>query len=96
MPLRLLLRFLNNQQVVEQLANTSIIRRFAQLTHYTYIRATVWGNQVLNKMAESTVKEPDQENQKDSGRLASFSRTFMENIQKEIEASQKGKKNPYD
>lgn len=51
------------------------------------------GNKMLNKMAENAAKEQSQGNQNASGRLASFSRTFMENIQKEIEASQKGRKN---
>lgn len=48
---------------------------------------------MLNKMADNAANQQSQGNQKVSGRLASFSRTFMENIQKEIEASQKGKKN---
>ncbi|KAJ7375418.1 hypothetical protein OS493_002182 [Desmophyllum pertusum] len=89
MPLRILLRFLANEQVVERLANSYPIRRLAQLTHYTYRRVTLWGNDALDKAVKSSeTKENVQQNPQASKRVVSFTRNFMRNIQSEIEKNQ--------
>lgn len=86
MPLRILLRYLANEQVVDRLANSYIIRRLAQLTHYNYRRITAWSNEWLDKLAkESHTKEQMEGKPRTTGRLVSFTRNFMQNIQKEIE-----------
>lgn len=91
MPLRMLLRFLANEHVVERLANSYPIRRLAQLTHYTYRRMTLWGNDTLDKAVKSSeAKENFQRYPQATGRLVSFTRTFIRNIQNEIEKSQQG------
>ncbi|XP_032241821.2 uncharacterized protein LOC5516128 [Nematostella vectensis] len=94
MNLRMLLRFLNDQHLVERLANTSVIRRFAQLTHYSYLRATSWGNKSLEKLSEAS-KTQEEGRASTTGRLVSFSKRFMENIQREIEGKASGGRGPY-
>lgn len=93
MPLRTLLRFLADEHVVERLANSYPIRRLAQLTHYTYRRLTLWGNDALDKAAKSNqAKEGSQGYHQATGRMVSFTRNFLRNIQKEIEKSQRGER----
>ncbi|XP_020620946.1 uncharacterized protein NCBP2-AS2 homolog [Orbicella faveolata] len=87
--LRFCTSFLANEQVVERLANTYPIRRLAQLTHYTYRRLTLWGNDALDKAVKSNeAQESIQKNPQVSKRLVSFTRNFVKNIQNEIENNQ--------
>ncbi|KAM7448030.1 hypothetical protein ABFA07_003931 [Porites harrisoni] len=91
MPLRMLLSYLANEQLVERLANSYPIRRLAQLTHYTYRRMTLWGNDALDKAVKSSeANENFQRYPQATGRLVSFTRNFLKNIQNEIEKSQQG------
>ncbi|KAL9967698.1 hypothetical protein ACROYT_G025985 [Oculina patagonica] len=87
MPLRTLLRFLANDQVVERLADSYPIRRMAQITHFMYRRLTLWGNDALDKAVKSNEAK---ENPQVSGRLVSFTRNFVRNLQNEIEKNQHG------
>lgn len=87
----MLLSYLANEQLVERLANSYPIRRLAQLTHYTYRRMTLWGNDALDKAVKSSeANESFQRYPQATGRLVSFTRNFLKNIQNEIEKSQQG------
>ncbi|RMX45519.1 hypothetical protein pdam_00008452 [Pocillopora damicornis] len=89
MPLRYLLSFLANEQVVERLANSYPIRRLAQLTHYTYRQVTLWGNDALDKAVKSReAPENVKKNSQMSNRVVSFSRNFFKNVQEEIDKIQ--------
>ncbi|XP_022787463.1 uncharacterized protein LOC111327518 [Stylophora pistillata] len=89
MPLRYLLTFLANKQVVDKLANSYPIRRLAQLTHYTYRQVTLWGTDALDKAVKSREAQANvQQSNQISNRVVSFSRNFFKNIQEEIEKIQ--------
>ena len=81
MSLKRLLRYLANDGIIEQLANTPVVRRGAQLTHYAYQR----GMKKLTDISEtgriSSGGKPTS--------LSSFTRTFARNLQKEIEKEMK-------
>lgn len=93
MPLRTLLRFLADEHLIERLANSYPIRRLAQLTHYTYRRLTLYGNDALDKAVKSNAaKQASESYPQAKGRLVSFTRNFWRNIQNEIEKSQRGQR----
>ncbi|XP_057293170.1 uncharacterized protein LOC130621836 [Hydractinia symbiolongicarpus] len=88
MPLRTLARFLANEELVGRLANSYVIRRLAELTHQTYIKATHAGQKSLDKF--TTTKEAQQQmhnrGQHSSSMMATrVLRRFLDNLRKEIE-----------
>lgn len=85
MPLARLLRYFANDEVVEKLANTPIIRRGAQLTHYAYQQ----GVKKLNEVTSVGQTSKNQATFDKPASLSSFIRTFARNLQKEIDKEMK-------
>jgi N-formylglutamate amidohydrolase len=71
MPLRILFRYLvNNQQLIDKLAESYPMRRAAQLGAYLFFRGQALRNETIEKLKESDAKN----------RLESFSKTFSDEL----------------
>ncbi|XP_071789193.1 protein NCBP2AS2 homolog [Asterias amurensis] len=98
MPLRFLLRYLaNNEQLIEKLAESRIMRRLAQMTAYSINKAQALSHEAIEKASESEVlkKMADGSTDQNDKAASSFSRTFarelrdgMKDIEKEIKKKQ--------
>ncbi|XP_046565119.1 protein NCBP2AS2 homolog [Haliotis rubra] len=97
MPLRALLRYLmQNEQVVQKLAESYPIRRAAQLTAYMLHRGREAGLQSLEKIQEADVVNKLQQEAKNSGqKFDNFRNTFTKELKEgmnEVKEEMKKKK----
>ncbi|XP_078001044.1 protein NCBP2AS2 homolog [Glandiceps talaboti] len=99
MVLRTILRYIaNHPQLVERLSETWVIRRLAQLTAYSYIKAKEIGedgvHKGVDKIRDSEIlRSLEDQPQDESDRLSSFTRTFAKEIREGMdELSQKMEK----
>ncbi|XP_022088541.1 uncharacterized protein NCBP2-AS2 homolog [Acanthaster planci] len=100
MPLRFLLRYLaNNEQLIEKLAESRVMRRIAQITAYSINKAQAMSHEAIEKASESEILKKmadDTRRREEKGtRLASFTQNFakelregMKDIEKEVKKKQ--------
>ncbi|KAK7092978.1 protein NCBP2AS2 homolog [Littorina saxatilis] len=83
MPLRVLLRYLmNNEQLTQKLAESYPVRRAAQLTAYVFHRGKELGEDGVEKLRQSDVVNRVQQEAQQSGQRASkFTSTFKRELQ---------------
>ncbi|XP_072019988.1 protein NCBP2AS2 homolog [Amphiura filiformis] len=83
MPLRSLLRYLvNNQQLVEKLADSRFMRRLAQVTVYGFNKAKEISHDAIEQASESETLKKFEQKQEDDSALGSFSKTFAKELRK--------------
>ncbi|XP_013781205.1 uncharacterized protein NCBP2-AS2 homolog [Limulus polyphemus] len=84
MVLRTFFRYLvNNEYLIEQLANSYPIRRAAQLTAYIFTKGKYIGEEGMEKLKKSDTLHQVEDKLKDTGRkLSSFGGSFSEELRK--------------
>lgn len=83
MPLRAVLRYLlNNEQLIQKMAESYPIRRAAQLTAYLFHRGKELGEEGIEKLRETEVTQRMQDEARQTGlRAAQFKQTFSKELQ---------------
>ncbi|XP_025084528.1 uncharacterized protein NCBP2-AS2 homolog [Pomacea canaliculata] len=83
MPLRAVLRYLlNNEQLIQKLADSYPVRRAAQLTAYMFHRGKELGEDSIEKLRDSdTMNRLQQEISQRGKRASVFSSTFKKEIE---------------
>ncbi|XP_033127360.1 uncharacterized protein LOC117125085 [Anneissia japonica] len=78
-----LLRFLaNNEQLIEKLSESRVMRRIAQMTAYSMNKAQEIGHEAIEKAAESeSIRKFSETESQDENKISTFSRTFMKEVQ---------------
>ncbi|XP_076309909.1 protein NCBP2AS2 homolog [Tachypleus tridentatus] len=84
MVLRALFRYLvNNEYLIEQLANSYPIRRAAQLTAYIFMKGKYLGEESMEKLKNSDTLYHIEDKLKHTGRkVSSFGTSFSEELKK--------------
>lgn len=83
MPLRALLRYLvNNEQLVEKLSDSRMMRRLAQVTVFGFNKAKEISHDAIDQASESETLKKLEEEQDTGTRLGSFTKTFSEELRK--------------
>ncbi|XP_071941343.1 protein NCBP2AS2 homolog [Antedon mediterranea] len=79
---RILRYLVHNEQLIEKLSESRVMRRVAQMTVYSMNKANEIGHDAIEKVAESeSIKKFSETEPQDDNRISSFSRTFMKEMQ---------------